>query len=126
MPVRQARGLGATSRSSCKLQDKGYHTHSQYPMLPLFAAAGAIHDKGAPVDWPAVDVITNRNGLRKLLRWLNPSRGQKMRDFRIDVELVGSKSIILSRWDDVSRYTVMSHLGPSSGHHICAFSFTRT
>jgi len=47
------------------LQDKGYHfldqngtRMSQYPMLPLFAAADAIHDKEAPVDWPAVDVIT--------------------------------------------------------------------
>jgi len=92
------------------LQDKGYHfldqggtRMSQYPMLPLFAATDAIHDKEAPVDWPAVDVITNRNGLRKLLRWLNPSRHQKMRDFRIDVELVGSKTIVLSRWDDGPR-----------------------
>jgi len=72
-------------------------------MLPLFAAADAIHDKEAPVDWPAVDVITNRNGLRKLLRWLNPSRGQRVCDFRIDVELVGSKTIVLSRWDDGPR-----------------------
>jgi hypothetical protein len=41
---------------------------SQYPMLPLFAAADAIHGQEAasPVDWPTVDVITDRNGLRKL------------------------------------------------------------
>jgi hypothetical protein len=57
------------------LQDKGYHfldqngiRMSQYLMLLLFAAADAIHDKEAPVDWPTVDVITNRNGLRKVLR----------------------------------------------------------
>ena len=76
---------------------------SQYPMLPLFAAADAIHDKKAPVDWPAVDVVTDRNGLRKLLRWLNPSEGREVRDFRIDVELVGSKTIVLSRWEDQMR-----------------------
>lgn len=72
---------------------------SQYPMLPLFAAADAIHDKKAPVDWPTVDIITDRNGLRKLLRWLNPSEGKEVRDFRIDVELVGSKTVVLSRWE---------------------------
>jgi len=68
-------------------------------MLPLFSAADAIHDKKAPVDWPAVDVITDRNGLRKLLRWLNPSEGREVCDFRIDVELVGAKTIILGRWE---------------------------
>jgi hypothetical protein len=41
---------------------------SQYLMLLLFAAADAIHDKGAPIDWPTVDVIMNRNGRRKVLR----------------------------------------------------------
>jgi len=72
---------------------------SQYPMLPLFVAADAIHEKKAPVDWPAVDVISDRNGLRKLLRWLNPSEGREVRDFRIDVELVGAKTIMLNRWE---------------------------
>jgi hypothetical protein len=77
---------------------------SRYPLLPLFAAADVIHDKKSPpVDWPAVDVITDRNGLRKLLRWLSPSEGREVRDFRIDVELVGSKTIILSRWDGRTR-----------------------
>jgi hypothetical protein len=71
----------------------------EYPLLPLLAAADAIHDKKAPVDWPAVDVLTDRNGLRKLLRWLNPSEGREERDFRIDVELVGTKTIVLSRWE---------------------------
>jgi hypothetical protein len=76
---------------------------SQYPMLPLFAAADAMRDDGKkappPVNWPDVDVITDRNGLRKLLRWLNPSQGRQPRDFRIDVELVGAKTIVLNRWE---------------------------
>jgi hypothetical protein len=76
---------------------------SQYPMLPLFAAADAMCDDGKkappPVDWPDVDVITDRNGLRKLLRWLSPSQGRETRKFRIDVELVGTKTIVLNRWE---------------------------
>ncbi|KAI0292832.1 hypothetical protein B0F90DRAFT_1644649 [Multifurca ochricompacta] len=77
---------------------------SEYPMLPLFVAADIIHDKKkAPVDWPTVDIVTDRNGLRKLLRWLNPSAGREVRDFRIDVELVGTKTVLLSRWEGQTR-----------------------
>lgn len=73
---------------------------TEHPLLPLFAAADVIHEnKEPPVDWPAVDVISDRNGLRKLLRWLNPSEGKQVRDFRIDVELVGAKTIVLNRWE---------------------------
>ncbi|KAH9976432.1 hypothetical protein BGW80DRAFT_1549777 [Lactifluus volemus] len=35
----------------------------EHPMLPLFTAADTIHGKEAPVDWPNVDMITDRNGL---------------------------------------------------------------
>ena len=88
---------------------------SQYPMLPLFAAADAIHGQEAtpPVDWPTVDIVTDRNGLRKLLRWLNPSPGREVRDFRIDVQLVGAKTLVLSRWESPSREV---HTGRSFGH----------
>jgi hypothetical protein len=72
---------------------------SEYPWLATIAAADAIHDKKAPVDWPAVDVITDRNGLRKLLRWLSPSEDREVRNFRIDVELIGAKTIVLGRWE---------------------------
>ena len=89
--------------SSSHSVDQNGPRMSEYPMLPLFAAADAIHDnKKAPVDWPAVDVITDRNSLRKLLRWLNPSAGREVRDFRIDVELVGAKTIVMYRWDGCS------------------------
>ncbi|KAI0246424.1 hypothetical protein BJV78DRAFT_152208 [Lactifluus subvellereus] len=105
---------------------------SEYPMLPLFTAADAIHGKKAPVDWPTVDVITDRNGLRKLLRWLSPSAGREVRDFRIDVDLIGTKTILLGRWEDRMHHppngrsfgfafeaaTTRPAPGcPSSGHH---------
>ncbi|KAI9443010.1 hypothetical protein H4582DRAFT_1150430 [Lactarius indigo] len=88
---------------------------SQYPMLPLFTAADMIRDQDAapPVDWPNVDVVTDRNGLRKLLRWLNPSPGRAVRDFRIDVELVGTKTLVLSRWESP---TPEVNSGRSFGH----------
>ena len=112
---------------------------SEYPMLPLFAAADAIHENKEPVDWPAVDVVTDRNGLRKLLRWLNPSPGREVRDFRIDVELVGAKTVVLNRWEGRTRepptgktygFAFEAATGraapgcPSSGHHR-AISYVR-
>ena len=107
---------------------------SQYPMLPLFAAADAIHDQetAPPVDWPAVDVVTDRNVLRKLLRWLDPSPGREVRDFRIDFQLVGTKTLVLRRWESPTPEVhthrsfghafevAMTHAAPdcpSSGHH---------
>ena len=107
---------------------------SQYSMLPLFAAADAIHGNeiAPPVDWPTVDVVTDRNVLRKLLRWLNPSTGREVRDFRIDVQLVGTKSLVLCRWESPTRevypnrsfghafevaMTRAARDCPSSGHH---------
>ena len=90
--------------SGANFVDQNGARMSEYPLLPLFAAADAIHEnKKAPVDWPDVDVITDRNGLRKLLRWLNPSEGREVRDFRIDVELVGSRTIVLNRWESRTR-----------------------
>jgi len=103
-------------------------------MLPLFAAADAIHDQeaAAPVDWPTVDFITDRNDLRRLLRWLNPSPGREVHDFRIDVQLVGTKTLVLRRWESPTREVqatrtyghafeaAMTHPAPdcpSSGHH---------
>jgi len=107
---------------------------SEFPFLPLFAAADAIHDNinKAPVDWPSVDVITDRNGLRKLLHRLNPSEGREVRDFPIEVELVGAKTIVVSCWEGRTREpptgkiygfafeaaTACAAPGcPSSGHH---------
>ena len=74
----------------------------EYPMLPVFVAADAIHgpkEAAVLVDWPTVDVVTGRNSLRKLLRWLSPSSQRKVRDFRIDVQLVGIKTLVLGRWE---------------------------
>ncbi|KAH9060202.1 hypothetical protein EDB87DRAFT_1577114 [Lactarius vividus] len=88
---------------------------SQYPMLPLFAAADAIHDQeaAAPVDWPVVDFVTDHYDLRKLLRWLNPSPGREVQDFRIDLQLVGTKTLVLRRWESP---TPGVHTNRSYGH----------
>jgi hypothetical protein len=47
------------------------------------------------VEWKNLDFVTDRNSLRKLLRWV---RGTG-RDWRVDIELVGNKTIFLNRWE---------------------------
>ena len=76
---------------------------SQHPTLRFFVAADAIHNNNkAPVDWPSVDVIADRRGLRKLPTLAQPVGGKEVRDFgRIDVEVIGAnlKTIVLTRWE---------------------------
>lgn len=52
-------------------------------MVPLFAAIDVLHEGFRYRD---LDLITNRNSLRKLLRYVDNDRGLK--DFRIDIDLV--------------------------------------
>ena len=52
-------------------------------------------EKGIQIDWPSVDFITDRNALRKLLRW---GSGVSGKDFRIDLELAGERTVFLNRW----------------------------
>lgn len=66
-----------------------------------------------PFNWSSVDLVTDRNGLRKLLRWINgPTEEWEMRikDFRIDMQLAGEKTMLFSRWEkrteeEMSGYT---------------------
>jgi len=68
------------------------------PFAPLFAAADALGygDSG----WADVDVVSDRNSLRKLVRWAG---GNAARDFRIDLELAGASTMFLVRWEKRDR-----------------------
>ncbi len=69
------------------------------PLLPVFLAADVVASlKQKSVDWSSVDVIANRNSLRKLLTWATSSSRRQPYDFRIDLELVGEHTILLNRW----------------------------
>ena len=60
---------------------------------PLFAAVDTV---GTAISWPSVDVVTDRNALRKLMRWID---GNVTREFRIDIELAGDNTLFLFRWE---------------------------
>ncbi|KAI8986169.1 hypothetical protein BD414DRAFT_536916 [Trametes punicea] len=66
------------------LNEDGYRMGSASPLLPLFRAVDLLASGGdegpvpspenaealEPVDWASIDVVTDRNNLRKLIRWI--------------------------------------------------------
>ncbi|KAI0070366.1 hypothetical protein K474DRAFT_818550 [Panus rudis PR-1116 ss-1] len=75
------------------------------PLLPLFRAVDVVSEGSTDVniDWPSVDFVTDRNGLRKLLRWIDSGGGEGSREkrtFRIDTQLAGSNTVLFSRWQE--------------------------
>ncbi|KAA1472279.1 hypothetical protein DENSPDRAFT_820992 [Dentipellis sp. KUC8613] len=78
--------------------DENEHRMPDSPLLPLVIAADAV---GAAVDWPHIDVLTDCNGLLKLVSWID--KGAKAPDFRIDVELAGERTLLMNRWEPNTR-----------------------
>ena len=73
-------------------------------LLPLFKAVDVVRDNhtGFEPDWKNVDFITNRNGLRKLLRWIiftEGTCGRSIPEFRLDLQLAGDRTVLLNRWE---------------------------
>lgn len=95
----------------------GYRIPS-YPLYPLVRAVDLMaEEKGDPFDWSTVDFVTDRNGLRKLLRWMNDDGTAK--EFRIDTQLAGGSTVLLNRWEKKTRE------GPNPRYSTYGFSFER-
>ncbi|KAF9063294.1 hypothetical protein BDP27DRAFT_1335277 [Rhodocollybia butyracea] len=82
--------------------DQNSHWFPSANLVPLIVAVNTVQrsqsESGSSTksfDWSSVDLVTDRNGLRKLLRWIN---GTAERDFRIDLQLAGN-TVIFSRWE---------------------------
>ncbi|TFK40515.1 hypothetical protein BDQ12DRAFT_679577 [Crucibulum laeve] len=71
-------------------------------LLPLITAVDikAKEEGLLSFDWPSVDFVTDRNGLRKLLRWIV---GGEVKNFRIDLQLAGEKTVLFNRWERRTR-----------------------
>lgn len=71
-------------------------------LLPLIMAVNKQAEmyKRPPFEWSSVDIVTDRNGLRKLTRWVV---GEEVRDFRIDLQLAGENTVLMNRWEKRNR-----------------------
>ncbi|KAJ7644789.1 hypothetical protein FB45DRAFT_898670 [Roridomyces roridus] len=82
-------------------------------LLPLILAVEKMHEnEGNPAafDWAAeqLDIITDRNGLRKLMRWIDGANlnggpdAAPPKEFRIDLQLAG-RTVLFNRWEKRTR-----------------------
>jgi hypothetical protein len=67
---------------------------SRSPLMPIFASAEAY---GSLSNLKGHDIITDRNGLRKLYRWARGTGNGQSFDFRIDVQLAGNTCLFTRR-----------------------------
>ena len=77
---------------------------SRYPHFPLEPLFRAIYTIKPDYDPKQVDLVTDRNNLRKLMHVISATRHS---DFRIDMELVGN-TLLFERWEKFDREDVDS------------------
>ncbi|CCL99524.1 uncharacterized protein FIBRA_01542 [Fibroporia radiculosa] len=84
--------------SGIRIVDQASNWFPSCPLFPLLRAVDIVaEDNGDTVDWSSVDFITDRNNLRKLLRWILDTDGTA-REFRIDTQLVGKRTVLFNIW----------------------------
>jgi hypothetical protein len=80
-------------------KDQNGYRLQAYSLLPILAAADALASPAdAPVDWRATDYIMDRNAMRKLLHLLDSGQ-RELRDFRLDAQRVGARTVLLAQWE---------------------------
>jgi hypothetical protein len=113
----------------------------RYPNCPLEPLFRALYFADPQFEIDCVDVVTNRNNIRKLLRFVNPSSARNgLVSFTIKVEM-SNKTALFYRQEPLTRNFIMPHefqgyghefenaytkaeLSDSSGHHrIVAYRF---
>ncbi|KAK0199537.1 hypothetical protein DFS33DRAFT_226694 [Desarmillaria ectypa] len=68
--------------------DYNAHRLPPYPLLPIFIAVDTF-------DWGSADFVADCHSLLRLLAFASGQR----RDFRMDLQLAGSKTILCTRWE---------------------------
>jgi len=91
--------------SGMRFVDQNGYRMPSCPLLPMFRAIDLLVEEDSDSidlpEWSDVDFVTDRNALRKLMRWLNDDGSAKQ--FRIDTQLAGSGTILLNRWERRTR-----------------------
>ncbi|TFY81639.1 hypothetical protein EWM64_g2375 [Hericium alpestre] len=96
-PVCTNRALPYAIPSDAEIRPADYHI----PLSALLPLMKAVDIVGKEIDWPVVDFVTDRNNLRKLMRWLQ--NGSKERDFRIDTQLAGEHNVLFNIFENRTR-----------------------
>ena len=65
------------------------------PVFPLAPLVLAVREHDPSFDFKSIELVADRNNLRKLLRWTSGGTN----DFRLDVEVAGG-TVLLTRWEE--------------------------
>ena len=100
--------VSVTLDTGCNFVDQSGHRMGSRTLLPLIRAVQDIESQSNTKEedkfnWSSVDFVTDRNGLRKLLRWIFAEPGDPPKDFRIDMQLAGSKTVLMNRWEQFTK-----------------------
>ncbi|KAF8342992.1 uncharacterized protein EI90DRAFT_3030988 [Cantharellus anzutake] len=101
LPVWQERSLPFSVPRDQGIQfiDQNAHRSELHPVLPLILSIRHISPR---FDYGKINIITDRNGLRKLMSWAGKTATEPCEDFRIDVDVVGkdkNSTVLLTRWE---------------------------
>ncbi|KAI0070367.1 hypothetical protein K474DRAFT_1713391 [Panus rudis PR-1116 ss-1] len=104
MPYQVSRDIDSQRKAPV---DPHAHYIPNMPMLPMFRAADFLTSRGQTrgILWKEVDFVTERNSLRKLLRFIDGKYNMGW-EFRMDTQLLGVRTILLQRWQESSRQDV--------------------
>lgn len=83
--------------------DQNRHRMNRFTLLPLVRAVQDLTDQGDTerFNWPSVDFVTDRGRLRQLLAWAVGTPDV----WRIDTQLAGANTILLSGWSEITKET---------------------
>jgi hypothetical protein len=101
------------------VDQNAFYMRKMSPLIPLFAA---IDDMNPSFDYKQFDFITDRNNLRKLLRWASGSSDEK--DFRIDIDVAGS-TCLFTRLEAQNTEIIQGFMGYGHEYEKAATRVTR-
>lgn len=101
------------------VDQNAFYMRKMSPLIPLFAA---IDDMNPSFNYKQFDFVTDRNNLRKLLRWASGSSDEK--DFRIDIDVAGT-TCLFTRLEAQNTDTVQGFMGYGHEYEKAATRVTR-
>lgn len=84
------------------------------PGSPLTPLVECVRYWSPEFDFGAMDIVTDRNNLRKLLGWAQGSP----REFRIDLQRAGKGAVLFTRWQPTTRQSAPPAFANSFRHAV--------
>ncbi|PAV16834.1 geranylgeranyl pyrophosphate synthetase [Pyrrhoderma noxium] len=87
--------LSSNDKERIEYIDQNRFRLPNFPLLPLVAAIDQIKPQ---FDFSSIDIVTDRNNLQKLMKWIGKRVNPELDDFRIDIQVIG-KTVLFVRYE---------------------------